>query len=183
MYEDYRPLIELGRIEEAREMLLFCRSVAQDEHDPALLHDSLCSLSSLELENGSAAVARDFARTALRLAYTCDSPNSVAAGYLHLAVCLDATDAPAAAIVANHLAAFVLASMMTGGTSSYGIALLAELLQRPDLRRAAPSTMEALLSMLETYDAVRYAEMLSRFEKPNVRAEIILHDLIARASR
>ena len=68
-FNDYGPLLRLGRIAEARSLLLDCREIYEREHNTQELGMVLSALADVEDEAGHGQDAIDLERNALRYKY------------------------------------------------------------------------------------------------------------------
>ncbi len=85
-YNDYGPLIRLGRLEDADRLLAHCQQVFEDHNDLDQLANVFTARASLENARGNVAGALVFERTAIRYAYLRREPEDVAIDHHNLAV-------------------------------------------------------------------------------------------------
>lgn len=81
---DYGPLLRLGKIDQARNVLLDCRQTFLDAHDLPLLGTTLGALADVEEKLGHVDNAIQLARDALRYGYAAGDTGSVRDVYYNL---------------------------------------------------------------------------------------------------
>ena len=110
-FNDYGPLLRLGRIAEARSLLLDCREIDEREHNTQELGTVLSALADVEDEAGHGQDAIDLERNALRYMYLAGEVDAIAASHHNLGNYLarHAADHPQA--LAHHLASALLRSL------------------------------------------------------------------------
>jgi tetratricopeptide (TPR) repeat protein len=111
-FGDYFPLLSLGRIEEALQMLLDCRQAFQDARDTEMLGKTLGALANAEDERGHVDAAIHLQRDALRYNYIAGDVSSIVVSYHFLGRYLRHARQFTPAL-ASHLAA-ALVSFLTG---------------------------------------------------------------------
>ena len=105
-FNDYGPLLLLGRTEEALQLLRECRQVFQDANDIKWLGNAVTALASIENARGRDDDAVRLQRDALRFSYLAGDVAAIAAGYHNLGLYLHLRQ-PAAAL-ASHLTAALI---------------------------------------------------------------------------
>jgi hypothetical protein len=110
-FNDYAPLLRLGRIAEARALLLECRKIDERENNTYELGKDLGALAAVEDEAGHGQDAIDLQRDALRYSYLAGEVETIAISHHNLAGYLAeyAADHPQA--LAHYLAAALLYSL------------------------------------------------------------------------
>ena len=108
MYNDYAPLLRLGRTEEALALLLECRRVFQDARDIQALGNTFSALADAEEARGHGDVAIGLERDALRYKYLAEDVTAVAVGYHNLGNYLRRHARQPAPAMACHLAAALI---------------------------------------------------------------------------
>lgn len=112
-FADHVPLLELGRADEARELLTHCRTLAEAAGDGQLLGRTLSALAEVEARAGEHGQAVELATESLRCAYRLANPEWVALGHRDLADRLAAAEADGRTVAA-HLLAGALLEYQTG---------------------------------------------------------------------
>jgi hypothetical protein len=88
LFKDYGPLLGLGRLDEAEEILLTCQQVYEDGGDVPRLAKVLSARAVVEGGRGRPREAISLAKTALRLIYLRPRPDDVGPLHHNLAVLL-----------------------------------------------------------------------------------------------
>ena len=112
-FDDYGPLVSLGRLVEARELVDECRQIFEDEGDIAFLGRAFCSLAELSVANNHNDEAIEFQEQALRMAYILDNPESCSIDHFNLANCIEKVTDTTPAVIAHELAGIILAKLTT----------------------------------------------------------------------
>ena len=81
LFNDYYPLLKLGRLAEAREVLYQCRATAEDARDIAAVGKMLGALADVEDALGHGDVALDLDGAALRYKYLANDADGIAASH------------------------------------------------------------------------------------------------------
>jgi hypothetical protein len=111
-FNDYFPLLELGRTDEALALLLeCCRQAFQDARDPRKLGMALGALAHVEDERGHGAAAIGLERDALRYSYLAGDVIGIAVSYHNLGSCLSRHARQPAPALACHLAAALIRAL------------------------------------------------------------------------
>ena len=143
-FNDYFPLLRLGRTDEAVALLLDCRRSFYDARDTEMLGKTLSALADAENERAHGEAAIQLERDALRYRYLASDVPGVAVSYHNLGRYLrDHARRPAAAF-ASHLAAALIRGFAgiggTGPDSADGAACEAAC----DLRESGAQTVPPL---------------------------------------
>jgi len=104
-FNDYHPLLRLGRYDDARALLLSCRAVFEAERDIEMLGKVYSALADLEDKTGDRATAVRFGEVALGYKYQAGEPESCAISHNNLANHLERQDADPTTVLAHSLAA------------------------------------------------------------------------------
>ena len=83
-FNDYGPLLRLGRIAKARSLLLDCREIFEREHSTHELGAVLSALADVEDAAGHGQDAIDLERNALRYKYLVGDVESIATSHHNL---------------------------------------------------------------------------------------------------
>jgi tetratricopeptide (TPR) repeat protein len=159
-FNDYGPLLALGRLEEARALLHGCRAVYQAEGAIPQLGMVFSALADLEANLGHQQDAIALERAALRYKYAAGDPNLVAVSHYNLANHLRRAGGNPALVVAHRLAATLL-DYQTGSGLLAGILrrLAGELAEFGE--QAVPGSFEVLCARVGQVEGVRLAELLA----------------------
>ena len=107
-FNDYGPLLSLGRYDDARALLCDCRAVFEAERDIEMLGGVYSALADLEYKTGGRAEAVRFEEVALGYSYQAGEPESCAISHNNLAIYLERQGADPATVLAHRLAAAVI---------------------------------------------------------------------------
>ena len=164
-YNDARPLMELGRLDDAERILLETQQAYEDQNDINRLQRVLSTRAFLEDIRGRPQQALELQRTAIRLAYIRPIPRDIAIShqllwlYLHKAG-LDPVAARA------HLLAAALLFQLTGmthelaGTSGRLAKQLRQSADRDDL----PGTLDEVIRVAEQTEGVHLDQLITALQ-------------------
>ncbi len=112
---NYSPLLNLQRYDEARDVLVFCKRTAEHENAIELLASVLGASGSLERQLGRATEALEFSASSLRLLYLSGSPEKIAVGHFNLANYIIDAKGQWSQALAHRIAATVLEAVIQSG--------------------------------------------------------------------
>ena len=165
-FNDYAPLLQLGRIAEARSLLLDCREIDEREHNTQQLGKDLGALADVENAAGHGQDAIDLARNALRYIYLVGDVDAIATGHHNLGNYLarHAADHPQA--LAHHLASALL-SILTGieGADLSLAAAARDLARLPD-GASPPASIGTLCGIADKVPGARLDRLLTQLADP-----------------
>ncbi|HEX4965716.1 MAG TPA: CHAT domain-containing protein [Thermoanaerobaculia bacterium] len=159
-FDQYFPLLQLRRFQEARRGLEACRSVFEEHRDVEMLGKVFTALASLENEEGNPSEAVKFGKSALRLKYQTREPESCAISHFNLANYLERIQAPPEEMIAHYLAADAICFQISSGLLRDGLRKLASFTLSP----SPPSFRDVTLRVEET-DGVHFRELFERLPK------------------
>jgi tetratricopeptide (TPR) repeat protein len=107
-FNDYGPLVRLGRTDEALDLLLECREAFETAHDIRGIGLTLSALASIEDTRGRGEAAISLARDALRYKYLAGDVTAIANSYHNLGNHLGRHTRQLDAALACHLASSVI---------------------------------------------------------------------------
>ena len=165
-FNDYCPLLRLGRIGEARSLLLDCREIDEREHNTQGLGKDLSALADVEDTAGHGQDAIDLERNALRYKYLAGEVEAIAVSHHNLGNYLarHAADHPQA--LAHHLAAALLRSLTGIEGADRSLAAAAEdLAPLPD-GASAPVSISALCGIVGEVPGVHLDRLLTQLADP-----------------
>jgi hypothetical protein len=180
-FNDYGPLLELGRWEQADRLLADCQQTFTDTTDIPMLGRVFGARAHLAAARGRHADAARLDQTGLRLAYTQPDPADVAVSHHNLGVRRARAGDPAGAC-AHHLAAATLRRLV-GNTEAATRSLraaAADLATTPDL--TPPADLATLAAAVEQTDGVRFTDLLDALCPDREAAEQTVHDLATAAA-
>jgi hypothetical protein len=184
-FNDYGPLLELQRYDDARELLLSCRDVFEQENATPEIGGVFSALASLENRSSHQEAALRFARAALRYNYAAGTPSSINIDHFNLANYLTRADADWADVFAHRLAATMISSTTGSGGPEADIAALARDLRRAGDRSSAamPSDLRALCTTVEHVEGIRFRELMLRLQPDEAELNQLLQEIIVVAQQ
>jgi tetratricopeptide (TPR) repeat protein len=156
-FEDYFPLLRLGRIPEARELLDICKEVFEAVQAVRDIGGVYSALADLEDEDGHSQAAANFEQSALRYNYQGGIPEACASSHNNLSNYLRNIEASPTDVLAHRLAAALLRLQIRSGgliTTIKNLANLALPAERP--------SFDEVVASVEQVDGVRFRELFSR---------------------
>ena len=114
-FNDYHPLLRLGRYDDARALLLSCRAVFEAERDIEMVGKVYIALADLEDKTGGRDEAVRFEEVALSYKYQAGEPESCVVSHNNLANHLERQGADTATVLAHYLAAAAISLQMQSG--------------------------------------------------------------------
>jgi tetratricopeptide (TPR) repeat protein len=186
-FNDYGPMLRLGRTDEALALLMDCLRVFNDANDIEMLGNTLSALADTEDERGHGDAALRFERDALRYAYLAGDVTGIAGSYHNLGNHLLVHARQPAAAFAAHLAAAIIRTLTgvsgTGPDSTAGSVCACALdLREFDTAAEPPADIADLCRRLDhmSIPGTDPASLIARLSHDPDTAERTLHDLIAR---
>jgi len=159
-FNDYAPLLRLGRYDQARALLLDCRAVFEAERDIEWLGKVFSALADLEDKTGGRAVAVRFEEVALGYKYQAGEPSDCATSHHNLANSLKRQGADPAAVLAHRLAAAAIWLQMQSGLLPTTLRDLAN----SDLPPAPPAFAD-VVKRVEAIEGVRFRALFERLPR------------------
>jgi hypothetical protein len=179
LFNDYFPLLKLGRLSEAREVLYQCRVTAEADNDVAVLGKVLGALADVEDALGHGDVALDLDRAALRYKYLAGDVDGIAAGHHNFGSHSARHGGQIADGLAHILAAGLVRTLT--GTGGGDFALRAAALLVPELPPgSAPGTVQELCGIADELPGVDLAALLARLEPDTGAVEATYRLFLAR---
>jgi tetratricopeptide (TPR) repeat protein len=176
---DHVPLIRLGRLNEADELLRSCQQVFEDYEDIQNLGKVLSSRAFLENERGHLAEAVALEKSALRLKYIGFEPEAIYGSHNNLAQHLAHSGADPAGRLAHRLAS-VMICQLTGLESRPGAslrALASDLYTNESF--TLPESVAELAEAVQQVEGVRFAALIATFAPHPDTAETALAAIVA----
>jgi hypothetical protein len=153
-FNDYGPLLRLGRYGQARALLEACRAAFEPAHAISELGAVFTALAELEYMESDPPAAARFEQTALRYKYQAGSPGDCAISHNNLASYLERAGAAPEAALAHQLAAGAI-FLQTG--SGYLSQMISNLALSP--LPAAPPRFAAIIEAVEQIEGVRFGAL------------------------
>jgi tetratricopeptide (TPR) repeat protein len=185
-FNDYGPLLRLGRTEEALTLLLDCKRVFQDAGNIAGLARSFMALADIEESRGHGDAAIRLVRDALRYHYQIGDVISIASAYHSLGGLVAFHIRQHAPALANHLIAAVIRTLAdVGGTDDESAAgslrAAASALRAPGMTMMRPVNIADLCRRVSDIPGTNPAALIAKLSPDPETAERTLQDLIAQA--
>ena len=164
LFNDYFPLLKLGRLDEARAALYQCRVTAEADNDVAALGKTLGALANVEDALGHGEVALDLDRTSLRYKYLVNDVNGIAAGHHNYGSHTARYGGQIGTGLAHILAAALIRALT--GTDGPGLALRAAALLASELPPGIPPPARTgqLCGIVNQIPGVDLGALLARLE-------------------
>ncbi|MBO0802517.1 MAG: CHAT domain-containing protein [Nocardiopsaceae bacterium] len=184
-FNDFGPLLRLGRTGQALDLLLDCRQVFHDTGDIRGLGKTLGALADIENERGHGDSALRLQRDALRYSYLAADVGGIARCYYDLGDYFHVHAGHPVAALAAHLAAALIRTLTgIGGTGDEGAASSvrhAAIDLRASGTAGPPADIAALCHRLADIEGTDLPTLIRRLEPDPETAEQTLRDLIAQA--
>jgi hypothetical protein len=182
-FNDYGPLMRLGRTDEAHALLLGCREVFERENSMLALGAVLSALADLEDQMGRPGAGRRFEEAALRYKYVAGDPSLINISHFNLANYIMKSQGERREALAHRLAAVLISKAIQSGDSADDLAALAR-----DLRREGgvdqatlPADFAVLCAMVEKVEGVRFREMIERLAGGIAERDQLFHQVVKTA--
>jgi tetratricopeptide (TPR) repeat protein len=159
-FNNYGPLLRLGRYGEVSTLLHSCRAIFEAEHATEMLGRVFSALADLEDKLGHHAQAIDFGETALRYTYLAGSPEDCANSHHILSTCLKRAGRDRKVALAHRLAAGVIYWQTGSGWLTLTLQNLARNFAAcaPDLL-PLPDDFAEMCRLVEAVEGVRFREL------------------------
>jgi hypothetical protein len=182
-FNDYEPLLRLGRTGEALALLLEVRQVFQDAHDTAMLGKIFGALADTEDQRGHGDAALRLQRDALR--YTClaGDVTAIAVSYHNLGNLLHRYARQPAPALASHLAAALIFTLIKGGHTDQAIDAAVTDLRELGTAAVPPRDVADLSQMIADIPGTDLPRLIAALSPDPETAEQALRDLIAQAQQ
>jgi tetratricopeptide (TPR) repeat protein len=186
-FNDAGPLIRLGRLAEAGELLQACQQVFEDHRDTSMLAAVLSTRASLESTLGHRDAAVDFERTAIRLRYARPDPRDIVISHHNLASYLGEAGGDPAAQRAHRLAAALICQL---AGMAYELAVTLRVLAgelHADLAAGfspgqLPATLAEVIRIVGLTDGVHLAELITALQPDAQATEDALAQILRTAA-
>jgi hypothetical protein len=156
----YGPLLRMGRYDDARDLLMRCRAVFEDERHVRMLGEVYGALADLEDKTGGRDAAVAFQEVALGYNYQAGVPASCAISHNNLANFLMRQGAELATVLAHRLAAAAIALQMQSGQLPSRVHNLANSDLPP-----TPLAFAEVAQRVEAIEGVRFRALFERLPR------------------
>jgi hypothetical protein len=143
-FNDYAPLILLGRADEARELLIQCREVFERARDVQMVGKVLSALALTEMQRAHTGIAAELEADALRFKYRDDDVDAIQVSHHNLGNYLFAGEDRQDEALAHHLAAALIGVVTGGARTESSVASASAALRMAGDAGTIPETMAAL---------------------------------------
>ncbi len=158
---DYAPLVGLGRLDHARDVLMAGRTTFESADDTSALGRTLSALAGVEHAMEHLDRAIDLERDALRYKYAAGDPDIVAVSHHNVANYLGRTGTDPAAVAAHRSAAALICYQTGSGNLPTMLSALGrQLTSRPD---RTPESFSEVCRLVEQVPGVDLAALVARF--------------------
>jgi hypothetical protein len=179
-FNDYGPLLHLGRLDEAESKLRNCQVAFADEGDILGIARVFGARAALEQQRDQVALAADLQRTALRLLYAQPDPRDIAASHYNFAGYLSRLGADAGDVLAHLLAAALIYRLIDlADAVDRALVRLAADIRRLDGEPEVPATVEELTARVDQVEGVHLASLVASLSSDPERPRVALADLLA----
>jgi tetratricopeptide (TPR) repeat protein len=179
-FNDYAPLLRLGRLDDALAVLLACRQAFQDVGDLNALGHTLSALADLEDRRGHGQAAISLEQDALRFLYPSLDPAGIAVSHNNLGNYLRRHARQPRAALAHHLTTALLRAI-TGSTGTADpVGAAAHDLQLLGEDAALPSDVAGLCRQVAEVPGADLARLLTALTDGPAVAEQAYQELTAR---
>ncbi|MFI9614486.1 CHAT domain-containing protein [Streptomyces sp. NPDC052023] len=176
----YMPLLRLGRVQEALDLLEECREVFEAAADDLLLGEVFGALATVEDARGRGEAALARGRDCLRYAYRAGVPSTVAVGHANFGTYLHSHARDGSGAVAHHLAG-VLLGVLTGGRTAGALGAVVGDLREFGTDARLPGGPDALHARVGLVPGVDLAGLLGRLVSDGGRVREVLAELVRKA--
>jgi len=184
-FNDYGPLLRLGRTDEALRLLLDCRQVFQGARDTGMLGRTLSALAETEHARGHSDAAFSLERDALRFRYLAGDVTGIAVSYHNLGSNLRVHARQLATALASHLAAAVIRVLAgiegtSAGSSADSVRRAAADLHEFGTAAVPPTDVADLARQIGDIPGTDLPGLIAKLSPDPEVAEQTLRDIIAR---
>jgi tetratricopeptide (TPR) repeat protein len=180
-FNDYGPLLMLGRADDALELLLDCRQVFQDARDYGTLGRTLTALAHTEDARGHGDATTRLERDALRYKYLAGDVIGIAASYHNLGTYLHRHDRQPALALACHLASALISAFASIEDNGDSVDSAAADLYEFDTAAIPPTDLADLERQVGDIPGTDLTRLIDEISPGSETAERTLQGLIAQA--
>jgi tetratricopeptide (TPR) repeat protein len=160
-FEANSPLLELGRLREARDLLDRCREVFELEHHVGLLGKVFGALADFEARLGHYHDARQYAERSLRYSYLLGDPDDISLGHHNLASYFEEAGERPELALAHLIAALLIAFQTDSGRLPSWLGTAAILLTKGG-HDWQPVSFDELCQRVEDVPGTRFSDLVQR---------------------
>jgi len=178
-FNDYSPLLELDRADEALALLRECRQAFQDAGDVRLLGMTFSALASTENARGHGDVAIQLEHSALRYKYLANVMTSIAGSYHNLGDYLRNCSQQPGPALASHLAAALIRVLTGAEGTDESVSAAATDIREASAGTTPPADAADLCRHLGDIPGTDLPGLLQKLSPDPATAEQALRELIA----
>jgi tetratricopeptide (TPR) repeat protein len=180
-FNDYTPLLRLGRTDQALALLQDCLKVFQESRDPRLIGKTLCALADAEEKRGHGEAAIRLAHDALRHSYLAEDVSAIVVTYHNLGLYLARRARQPAPALASQLATALIRALtgFDGAINPLGAAAIN--LRELGTAAVPPTSVAELDRQLGDIPGTDLPGLIAKLAPDPETAEQALRDLIAQA--
>jgi tetratricopeptide (TPR) repeat protein len=179
-YNDYYPLLHLGRTEEALTVLQECRQVFQDARDTLMLGRTLSALADVEDARGHGDAAIRLERDGLRYSYLARDVESIATGYHNLGNHFAGHARQPVPAFASHLTSAFICALIGNDDDAESVEAAAADLRGFGADDAPPTDVAGLCRQIGDIPGTNLPGLIEQHCPDPEAAEQALRDLITR---
>ena len=157
-FDNWGPLVQLGRLHEARTLLLVCRETFEQERYIDGLGAALSALAGVEGELGRHDEAVRLNVAGLRLAYSAAELSHIAGSHFNMADSLNGYGGDPEEALAHRLAAAII--MYQTGNGRLEVVLDSLISDRVEREAVGPESWDQLCALVGRTEGVRLAELV-----------------------
>jgi hypothetical protein len=180
-FNDYGPLLVLGRTGEALDLLLYCRQVFQDANDIGPLGRTLSALAHIEGQRGHGDAAILMERDALRYSYLAGDVAGIAVSYHNLGNDLLRHARQPASTLACHLASALICAVTGADDGGQSVGAAADDLREFGAAATQPADVAALCGQIGEIPGADLHRLLTALAPDPAATEQGLRQLITEA--
>jgi tetratricopeptide (TPR) repeat protein len=182
-YNDARPLMELGRLDDAESILLEAQRAYEDQNDITRLQRVLSTRALLESKRERIPQALELERTAIRLGYVRPEPRDISVRHYQLTVYLLSSGSEPT-VARAHLLAAALLCQLTGMTHELGLAsrALAVHLRLVADRDDLPGSIDEVIRLAEQTEGVYLDRLITALQPDRLAVADALAEILRAAA-
>lgn len=177
-FTDYSPLLRLGRVNDAKQLLLACRAVFEREQAIGPLGRAVGALADVEDTLGHREAAVRLAQYALRYTYTAADPETIVGSHHNLANSLSRAGGEPTLALAHRLAAAIISYQTGTGQLASTLDRLALDLANLDPAVPVPASFAEVCDLVGRVEGVRLAALLDRLPRRAADGDAALAEVL-----
>jgi tetratricopeptide (TPR) repeat protein len=182
-FNNYAPLVALGRYEEAHDLLVDCREVFEREDWVQGLAMAFSAFAQLEDLKGRSEEAQRFEESALRYKYLAAPAYQLINSHFNIGTYIIKSQGKWSEALAHHLAAALIGVATKSGRATPDFAALVRDLRDagPEGRAGLPTDFATLCATVERVEGVRFRETIERLVGGPAECGELLRQVVAEA--